>query len=369
MFKYDYICVGAGLFNSVFARTMTDAGKRVLILEKRSHLGGNCFSEDIQGIDVHKYGPHIMHTNDDEVWEFIQKYTPMNRFSYRPKVMFEGKLYSFPINLSSLNQIWGITTPEEALDKLASEKIPMEKIDNLEDWCLSEIGPTLYNIFIRGYTAKQWGKSPRELPTSIIKRIPVRTNFNDDYFNDKYQGIPSKGYGHFFRQLLEGIEVIYNSDYLRSREHWDSIGEKVIYTGKIDEFYNYQLGELGYRSLKFETTTHLVNDFQGNVVINYTEESVPYTRIVEHKHFHFGDSLPHSIITKEFPQAWTRDKEAYYPLRDKDDNSVILERYQELSKRQNKVYFKGRLGEYKYIDMCPTIANSLQFAKEQRETK
>lgn len=365
--KYDYLCVGAGLFNSVFARSMKDAGKKVLILEKRNHIGGNCFSENIEGIDVHKYGPHILHTNNKEVWEFIQRFTEINRFTYRPKVCYEGKYYSFPINLMTFNQIWGIKAPKEAREKIEAEKVDLGS-KNLEDWCLSQIGRELYSIFVYGYTLKQWGREPKDLPASIIKRIPVRFSYNDDYFNDAYEGIPSNGYGKLFENLLKGIRVITNCNYFDNKKYWNSTAKKIIYTGKIDEYFNYALGELPYRSLRFETSIEQTDDYQGNAAINYTGHTIPYTRIIEHKHFNPYISYTNNVtvITKEFPLEWRRDLEAYYPIRDKKDRSLLFERYQEMAKKEKMVFFKGRLGEYVYQDMCPTILNAINFAKKMK---
>jgi UDP-galactopyranose mutase len=359
---YDYLLVGSGLFSSVFARQMADAGKKCLIIEKRNHIGGNCYTENKNNIHVHKYGPHIFHTNSKKIWDYVNRFVEFNHFTYRPKVNFDNKLYSFPINLFTLYQLWGTKAPEEAKIKLEEVRIKNLNPKNLEEWILSEVGWEIYEKFIYGYTKKQWGKDPKELPTSIIKRLPIRINMDDNYFDDYYQGIPKNGYTELFEKLLNGIEIKLNTDYLSDKNNFDSIASKVVYTGAIDEFFKYEYGELEWRSLKFEELELKIQDFQGNAVINYTNEFCPYTRIVEHKHFNFGKQN-FTIITKEYPQKWDKTKEKFYPIND-DKNNNLYQMYKNLVD-DKKYIFGGRLADYKYYDMHQVIASAL--TKSEKE--
>jgi len=364
--KYDYLIVGAGLYGAAFARLMHDAGKKVKVIDKRPHIAGNCYTQEVNGIHVHKYGAHIMHTSKKKVWDFILQYTEMNHYTNRVRVRFEDKLYSFPINMNTLNQLYGVLTPEEAKEKLASVKIPNSNPQNLEEYILSIVGPEIYETFIKGYTQKQWGKSPKELPASIIKRLPIRFTYDDNYFNDCYQGIPKNGYTQFFEKLLSGIELELNIDFLENKSEVESLARKIIYCGKIDEFFDYKFGELEWRSLRFDIQELEVNDFQGTAVVNYTAEDVPFTRILEHKHFDQVGVLPemgHTVITKEYPEEWDRAKEAYYPVRDSMGRSELYEKYKSEAEKIKNVVFRGRLAEYIYRDMCPTIDAAMMFAK------
>jgi len=355
---YDYLIVGSGFFGSVFAHQMTNLyNKKCLVIEKRSHIGGNCYTENRDGIHIQKYGPHIFHTNNLKIWQFVNQFATFNNFVNRPKVQFDGFLYSFPINLFTLYQIYGVTTPEEAKRKIESVKIKNDNPKNLEEWILSQVGEKLYNLFIKGYTTKQWGRPPSELPCSIIKRLPIRFNFDDNYYTDQYQGIPIGGYTQIFEKLLDGIEVRLNEDYLLNKQSFNNIAKKVIYTGPIDAFYDYIYGKLNYRSLKFETERIEVSDYQGNAVINYTELHRPETRIVEHKHFDMVDTN-FTYITREYPREYGEGLEPYYPINDKI-NTPIYEKYKTLSEKEINIIFGGRLAEYRYYDMHQIIAASL----------
>jgi len=362
--KYDYLIVGAGMFGATFARAALDAGKSVLIVDKRNHIGGNCYTEKIEDIDVHVYGPHIFHTNDDGIWEFVNRFTKFEAFINKPKVSYGDKIYSFPINLMTLHQLWGVKTPAEAEEKLKSVRVPCENPQNLEEWILSQVGREIYETFIEGYTRKQWGRHPRELPTSIIKRLPIRLYFEENYFTDKYQGIPSEGYTSMMEKMIEGADVQLGVDFLADRTSWESRAEKVVYTGKIDEFFGYEYGELEYRSLDFDTFI-ADGDYQGNAVVNYTEEGVPYTRIVEHKHFvpRTAGSKPKTVVTREYPAAWTREKTPYYPVRDKKNEEIYF-KYKKLAEGKSDCLFGGRLAEYVYYDMHQVIGSALVKARK-----
>jgi UDP-galactopyranose mutase len=362
---YDYLIIGAGLFGSVFAHEARRKGKQVLLIDKREHIGGNCYSERREGIDVHKYGPHIFHTSDDRIWKFMNQFTEFNNFTLRPKVKHGNKLYSFPINLMTLHQVWGVATPDEAIKKLNEVRVPCENPRNLEEWILSQVGHEIYEIFIHGYTTKQWMRDPKDLPASIIKRLPIRLTFDDNYFNDTYQGIPKEGYTSIFKSMLQGCDVALGEDYFSDRDRWNSMAKRVVYTGKIDEFFNYKFGDLEYRSLRFEEETRF-GDFQGNAIINYGEASVPYTRITEHKHFtpERLDKLNSTIYTKEYPIPWSRDATPYYPIGD-DKNNEVYRMYKEAAESESNVMFGGRLAEYKYYDMHQVVGSALQ--KSRRE--
>jgi UDP-galactopyranose mutase len=365
--RYDYLIVGAGLFGAVFAREATDRGKRVLVIDRRSHVGGNCHTEVVDGIAVHKYGPHCFHTSQPYIWDYVRRFANFNHFSLRTKAHFRGRLYSLPINLSTLHQVWpDILTPSQAKAKLASETAPFVgmKPSNLEEYALSQVGPTLYEMFIRGYTAKQWGRDPKELPASIIKRLPIRLTMNDRYFHDshRFEGIPIGGYTAMVERMLCGIEVRLNEDYLANRAAWDELSLKTVYTGPIDALYNCRYGPLEYRSLRFEEEI-LEGDFQGNAIINYTEASVPFTRIVEHKHFEFLQT-PHTVITREYPALFQETQEPFYPVNN-DANNALYARYRELADSESRLIIGGRLGNYRYYDMDMTIANAIAAAKAE----
>ncbi len=362
MQNYDFLIVGAGMFGSVCARKLTDAGYKVLVIDKREHIGGNCYTETKNGIHVHVYGAHIFHTSNKSIWQDIQKYAEFTPFNYKPVVDYKGNLYSFPINLMTLYQIYGIKTPAEAKKFLESEKIKIEKPSNLEEHVLSLVGEKIYKTFIYGYTKKQWGKEPKELPASIIKRIPIRTNFDDSYFFDKYQGIPVGGYTEIFISLLKDIETRLNTDYFQNRYFFDSLASKIIYTGKIDEFYDYKFGELEYRSLRFEHKELETDDYQGTAVINYTDEDIPYTRTTEHKHFELKEQKG-TIVSFEYPEKYDRDKIPLYPIGD-DTNMRLYQLYKEETKKENKIIFGGRLAEYKYYDMHQVWASACKTAEK-----
>jgi UDP-galactopyranose mutase len=351
---YDYLIVGAGFYGAVCARELTDRGYKCLVIDKRSHIGGNCYTENIEGINVHKYGPHIFHTSDKKVWEYVNKYAEFNDFKYRPKVNYKGSIYSFPINLMTLYQIYGVTTPDEAFRKLEDVKIPNNNPKNLEEWILSQVGPEIYNIFIKGYTKKQWNKDPKDLPTSIIKRLPIRMSFEDNYYEDTYSGIPINGYTGIFEKLLIDIEVQLKRDYFEQKDYFDSIAKKVIYTGPVDAFYSYKFGKLDYRSLRFETYNLNMPDYQGVAGMNYTDEEVSFTRITEHKHFEFGKQK-NTVISMEYPE---NHGEPYYPINDIENNKKYL-LYKELMDKEEKYIFGGRLADYRYYDMHQVIASAL----------
>jgi UDP-galactopyranose mutase len=360
--KYDFLIVGSGLFGSVFAHEATKAGKKCLIIEKRNHIGGNCYTEKIDNINIHKYGPHIFHTNDKKIWDWIQQFGEFNQYKHSPKVNYKGEIYSFPINLLTLNKLWGVTTPEEAIEKLEEVKIKCDNPRNLEDWILSQVGNDIYETFIKGYTKKQWNKDPKELPSSIIKRLPIRTNYNDNYFFDKYQGIPIDGYTNLFKNMLKGIDILENIDYFSEKDKWDSMADKVVFTGKIDEFFDYKFGELEYRSLTFVEERHETEDYQGCSIVNYTDLETPQTRITEHKHFDDAKSDV-TWITKEYPKNYQNGDTPYYPIND-DKNNELYRKYKEHADSTPNVIFGGRLSEYKYYDMHQIIASALTKVKK-----
>lgn len=368
---YDFIIVGSGLFGSTFAQQANENGYKCLIIDKRSHNGGNVYTENIEGINVHKYGPHIFHTSDDSIWEYVNRFAKFNNFTNRPKVKYKDEIYSFPINLLTLYQVFGIKNPEEAknlLSELSKSKKSGDQ-SNLEDWTISQIGEQLYKIFIYGYTKKQWGREPKNLPSSIIKRIPIRLDFNDNYFNDKYQGIPIGGYTKMLENMQSGIEVRLETDFFEHKEEFEKNSKMVVYTGSIDEFFNYSYGQLEYRSLRFETEVLNIRDFQGNALINYTEYEVPYTRICEHKHFE-ESKTDFTVITREYPDEWKPGKERYYPIRD-DRNIYKYNQYKKMAESISEKYlFGGRLGEYKYYDMHQIIGSALsKFKKINKKWK
>ena len=357
--KYDYLIVGCGLYGSVIAQRAIEQHKTVLIIDKRNHIGGNCYTEKIRDIDIHKYGPHIFHTNNDHIWEYVNRFTKFNNYVNRPKVNYRGHIYSFPINLMTLYQLWGVKNPKEAKQKLDEVKIKIENPNNLEEWILSQVGEEIYYTFIYGYTKKQWNTEPKNLPSFIIKRLPIRLNFDDNYFYDKYQGIPKDGYTSMILNMIDGADFDLNIDYFSNRDYWDNKANKVIFTGKIDEFYDYKFGYLNYRGLKFENIIlNDINDFQGNAIINYTDSTVPYTRIIEHKHFTFNNSH-NTIITKEYPDDYDNSKIPYYPI-NTEENNKIYKQYANIAKQEIKYSFGGRLAEYRYYDMHQIIAAALK---------
>lgn len=363
---YDFTIIGSGIFGAVCAHELKNAGYSCLVLEKRNHIGGNCYTENVQGIHVHKYGPHIFHTSSKKIWDYVNQFASFSNYRYNPRVIHKHQVYSFPINLLTLSQVYGVVTPQEAEEKLREVRIPCEHPKNLEEWILSQIGPKLYEIFIKGYTTKQWGTDPKNLPASIIKRLPIRLNFDDNYYFDTYQGIPEGGYTQIFEKLLDGIEVRLNTDYFENREYFHSLTKKkIIYTGPIDRFYDYRFGHLEYRSLDFQEQQYEVVDYQGAAGINYSDMSVPYTRKVEHKHFEPHSEifkLPFTVVTTEYPSTWTKEKEPYYPVND-EKNNLIYKQYKYLMELEPNFIFGGRLTDYKYYDMHQVFGSALQTVK------
>jgi UDP-galactopyranose mutase len=358
-YDYDFLIVGSGLFGSTFAQQANERGYRCLIIDKRSHIGGNCYTENVEGINVHKYGPHIFHTSDKRIWDYVNRFAEFNNFVNRPKVNYEGNVYSFPINLFTLYQLFGVKTPEEAESVLEKVRIHNTSPRNLEEWILSQVGEEIYQKFIYGYTKKQWGRDPKELPSSIIKRLPIRLTYDDNYFSDTYQGIPIGGYTKMIENMQKGIEIRLGVDFFTDRRELEKIAKTIVFTGAIDEFFNYSLGSLEYRSLKFETQfMEDVPDYQGNAIINYTEESVPFTRICEHKHFEFGRSKS-TVITREYPDNWVVGKERYYPVNNSENNIRYVEYKKMADSLGEKYIFGGRLAEYKYYDMHQVIGSAL----------
>ncbi len=376
--EYDYLIVGAGLYGATFAHLAHRQGKRCLVIDKRPHTGGNIYCENIEGINVHKYGAHIFHTSDKEVWDFVNSIVPFNRYTNCPVAQApDGKLYNLPFNMNTFYQMWGVKTPEEAKAKLEEQrKEVIERMKaqgvteprNLEEQALTLIGKDVYEQLIKGYTEKQWGRKCTELPAFIIQRLPVRMTFDNNYFNDSYQGIPIGGYNKLINGLLEGIEVRTDTDFFESRRHWESIAEKIIFTGKIDEFYDYRFGKLEYRTVRFETETMDIPNWQGNAVVNYTSANIPFTRIIEHKHFEiFGNNVydnPRTVISREFSTEWKNGMEPFYPIND-SKNQTIYEKYNSLAEKENNVKFGGRLAEYKYYDMSPIIKLLLNIFNEK----
>ncbi|MBQ8219497.1 MAG: UDP-galactopyranose mutase [Bacilli bacterium] len=369
--KYDYLIVGAGLFGATFANEMTKNGKKCLVIEKRDHIGGNIYCENINGINVHKYGAHIFHTSDKYIWDYINQFAEFNNYINSPIANYNGKIYNMPFNMNTFSKIWDdVITPEDAKKKIEEEKKELlgKTPENLEEQAISLVGRTIYEKLIKGYTEKQWGKDCKELPAFIIKRLPLRYTYNNNYFNDRYQGIPIGGYNQIIEKMLKGSSVILNVDYLKEKDKYQNMAKKIIYTGTIDKYYDYILGNLEYRSLKFETIYLKNNDnYQGNAVVNYTDRLTPYTRIIEHKHFEFNECLG-TVITKEYPSDWNLGDEEYYPVND-DKNNKLYEKYLELAKKEEKVIFGGRLGHYKYYDMDKVIMASLDLVKKELESE
>lgn len=367
---YDYLVVGSGLFGSVFARQAADAGKKVLVIDKRPNIAGNVYTEKVEGINFHKYGAHIFHTNNTEVWNYVNRFATFNRFTNSPVANYKGELYSMPFNMYTFNKMWGVVTPEEAAAKIEEQKKEItEEPQNLEEQAISLVGRDIYEKLVKGYTEKQWGRDCKELPAFIIKRLPVRLTFDNNYFNALYQGIPIGGYTKLVENLLEGIEVRLNEDYLEDKAKWNAMAEKVVYTGAIDAYFDYALGNLEYRSVRFENEILDVPNFQGNAAVNYTDKETPWTRIIEHKWFEFGkdengNDLPKTIISKEYSSEWKPGDEPYYPVNDKK-NGELYQKYKALAEKEENIIFGGRLGEYKYYDMDAVIASALECARNQ----
>ena len=361
---YNYLFIGAGLFNSTLAYLAKRAGKKCLVIEKRPHIAGNIYTENVEGINVHKYGAHIFHTDNKEVWDFVNQFAEFNRYTNCPVANFKGALYNLPFNMNTFNKIWpDVITPQQAQVRIQEQASVMagKEPANLEEQAISLVGKDIYERLIKGYTEKQWGRKCTELPASIIKRLPVRLTFDNNYFNDRYQGIPIGGYTQIIEKMLEGVEVLLNTDFFDDKEKWLSMADKVIYSGTIDRYFDYCEGELEYRSLRFESEILDCPNFQGNAVINYTEAEIPYTRIIEHKHFEYG-TQPKTVITKEYPATWKQGDEPYYAVND-ERNSSLYAKYKALAEKQDKVIFGGRLGMYKYFDMDDTIEQALTLWK------
>ncbi len=366
--RYDYLVVGAGLFGAVFAREAADCGKRVLVIDRRPHVAGNVYTEKIRGIHVHRYGAHIFHTNLPEVWKYVNQFAAFNRFTNSPVANYRGKLYSLPFNMYTFHQMWGVVTPEEAAARIEEQRKEITgEPKNLEEQAISLVGRDIYEALIRGYTEKQWGRDCRDLPAFIIRRLPVRFTFDNNYFNALYQGIPVGGYTKMVENMLSGIEVRLGEDYLADRARWDSLADKVIYTGPVDAFFGYSLGYLEYRSVRFENEVLEKPNFQGNAAVNYTDRETPWTRIIEHKWFEFGkdekgEEIPATVISREYSAEWKPGDEPYYPVND-ERNSALYARYRALAEKEKKVIFGGRLGEYKYYDMDAVIASALEMSR------
>ena len=368
--KYDYLVVGVGLYGAVFAHEAKKAGKSVLVIDKRPNIAGNVYTEPVEGIQVHKYGAHIFHTNNKKVWDYVNQFAEFNRFTNSPVANYKGELYSLPFNMYTFNKMWGVVTPEEAAAKIEEQRkeAGISEPKNLEEQAISLVGRDIYEKLIKGYTEKQWGRPCTELPSFIIKRLPVRLTFDNNYFNALYQGIPIGGYTQMVANMLDGIEVELNIDYLKDKEKYDAIADKVVYTGAIDAYFDYKLGALEYRSVRFETELLDMPNFQGNAAVNYTDAETPWTRIIEHKWFEFGkdadgNDLPKTVISKEFSSEWKPGDEPYYPVND-DKNGKLYAEYKKLADNETNIIFGGRLGEYKYYDMDAVIASALDMCEE-----
>lgn len=362
---YDYIVVGSGLFGAIFAHEAKKKGKRVLVVEKRTHVAGNIYTEKVEGINVHKYGAHIFHTNNKKVWNYITQFAEFNRFTNSPVANYKGELYSMPFNMYTFNKMWGVVTPEEAENKINEQRSEIKgEPQNLEEQAISLVGRDIFEKLVKGYTEKQWGRDCKDLPAFIIKRLPVRLTFDNNYFNALYQGIPAGGYTKLIENLLDGIEVRLEVDYLENKAELDALADKIVYTGAIDAYFGYKFGTLEYRSVRFETETLDKPNFQGNAVVNYTYRGTPWTRIIEHKWFEFGkdeegNDLPKTVISREYSSEWKPGDEPYYPVND-EKNGNLYQKYKELADTDGKVIFGGRLGEYKYYDMDQVIAAALE---------
>ena len=363
MSKYDYLVVGSGLYGAIFAHEANKRGKKVLVIDKRPNIAGNIYTEEVEGINVHKYGAHIFHTNNKEVWQYITQFAEFNRFTNSPVANYKGELYSLPFNMYTFNKMWGVVTPEEAAAKIEEQRQEIKgEPKNLEEQAISLVGRDIYEKLIKGYTEKQWGRPCNELPSFIIKRLPVRLTFDNNYFNALYQGIPLGGYTKMVENMLEGIEVRLNTDYLENKEELDSLADKVVYTGPIDAYFNYKLGTLEYRSVRFETEVLDKPNFQGNAAVNYTDAETPWTRIIEHKWFEFG-TQPKTVISREYSSEWKLGDEPYYPVND-EKNGALYAEYKRLADTEKNVIFGGRLAEYRYYDMDAVIASALKKSEE-----
>ena len=363
--QYDYLIVGAGLFGAVFAHEATAAGKKCLVIDKRSHIAGNIYTEDVEGIAVHRYGAHIFHTNNKDVWDYVNRFATFNRYTNSPVANYKGELYNLPFNMNTFTKMWGVITPAEAEAKIAEQRAAHYTAEpkNLEEQAINLVGTDIYEKLIKGYTGKQWGRPCTELPAFIIKRLPVRFTYDNNYFNALYQGIPDGGYTAMVEKMLEGIEVRLNVDYLADRENLNALADKVVYTGPVDAYFGYRLGALQYRSVRFETEVLDTDNYQGNAVVNYTDAETPYTRIIEHKHFAFG-TQPKTVISREYSTEWHQGDEPYYPVND-EKNGALYAKYKALADAETKVIFGGRLGEYKYYDMDKVIEAALDAAARE----
>ncbi len=362
---YDYLIVGAGLFGSVFAYEANRRGKKCLVIDKRDHIAGNIYTESIEGINVHKYGAHIFHTSNKMVWDYVNQFAEFNHYINSPIAVYKDELYNLPFNMNTFSKMWRIRTPKEAKEHIQNQikELNINDPQNLEEQALSLVGTDVYEKLVKGYTEKQWGRSCTELPAFIIKRLPLRFTYDNNYFNDPYQGIPKGGYTSIVEKMLEAIEVRTNTDYFEFIKEQPNIAEKIVFTGMIDEFYQYQLGELEYRSLRFESEVLEEENYQGNAVVNYTEREVPYTRIIEHKHFEFGKQ-PTTVITREYSSEWSKGSEPYYPIND-EKNGFLYEKYRELAEKEKNVIFGGRLGQYRYYDMDKVIESALETVENE----
>ncbi len=362
--KYNYLVVGSGLFASIFAYEANKRGKKCLVIEKRNHIGGNIYTEEIEGINVHKYGAHIFHTSNKKVWEYINQFVEFNRYTNSPIARYKNEVYNMPFNMNTFNKLWGVFTPEEAKAKIQEElnEVNIDEPRNLEEQAIKLVGKTIYDKLVKGYTEKQWGMKATELPPFIIKRLPVRFIYDNNYFNDTYQGIPIGGYTQIIEKMLDGIEVKTNYDFFEYKEELKDIAEKIVFTGPIDQYYDYCYGELEYRSVRFETEILDKENYQGNAVVNYTEYEVPYTRIIEHKHFEFG-TQPKTVISREYSVKWDKSKEPYYPINN-EKNDALYKKYKQLADKDENVIFGGRLGQYKYYDMDKVIEQALSLVEK-----
>ena len=370
MKQYDYLVVGAGLFGAVFAREATEAGKSVLVIDKRNHVAGNVYTEEIEKINTHIYGAHIFHTNNEKVCKYVNRFADFNRYTNSPVANYKGELYSLPFNMYTFNKMWGVITPDEAIAKIEEQKreADISEPQNLEEQAISLVGRDIFERLVKGYTEKQWGRDCKELPSFIIKRLPVRFTFDNNYFNSTYQGIPTGGYTKLVEKLLDGIDVQLNKDYLKNKSEWDGLADCVVYTGPIDAYFDYKFGYLEYRSVRFETEILDIPNFQGNAVVNYTDKETPWTRIIEHKWFEFGkdangNEIPKTVISREYSSEWKPGDEPYYPVNDQKNNELYLQ-YKKLAENEKNVIFGGRLGEYKYYDMDSVIANALTCSEQ-----
>ena len=371
MKKYDYLIVGSGLFGAIFAYEMNKKGKKCLVIDKRDHIGGNIYTKEVEGINVHQYGAHIFHTSNKEVWDYVNQFAEFNRYTNSPVAVYKDELYNLPFNMNTFSKMWGVVTPKQAMDKI-NEQIKEANITepkNLEEQAISLIGKDIYEKLVKGYTEKQWGRKATELPSFIIKRLPVRLTYDNNYFNDKYQGIPDGGYTQIIEKMLDGIEVQLNTDFFENREELTNSAEKILFTGMIDQYFDHCYGYLEYRSLRFETEILDEENYQGNAVVNYTEIEIPYTRIIEHKHFELmcqdpAKAVPKTVITREYPNDWKPGDEPYYPMND-DKNNELFAKYKELAEKEGNVIFGGRLGMYKYFDMHNVVAEALKCVEEE----